>query len=94
MSTYDAMLKDVTSVINSNIGLDGFMRWSFLNRGNLDGKWQFVNTWNIEANKFLTPDQITPQTVPFYMWGILTRFTPKHAEVMYTKVEGGKINPD
>ena len=93
MSTYEAMLKDVESVIRySNIGVDGFMRWSFLNRGNLDGKWQFVNSWNIKENKFLPAQQITPHTTPYYMWSMLTRFTPKHAKVMYTKVNGGSIS--
>ena len=27
-------------------GVDGMNRWSFLNRGDLDGQWQFVDTWD------------------------------------------------
>ena len=92
MSTYPALLKDVESVMRySNIGMDGFMRWSFLNRGNLDGKWQFVNTWNMKLNTLLTADSLTTHNVPFYMWGTLSRFTPKQANILKSTVNGGKI---
>jgi len=93
MSTYPALLKDVQSVLRySNIGLDGFMRWSFLNRGNLDGQWQFVNTWDMKKNTFLPADNIKPQNVPFFMWGMLSRFVPKYATILKTSVDGGVID--
>lgn len=93
MSTYPALLKDVESVLRySNIGLDGFMRWSFLNRGNLDGQWQFVNTWDMKKNTFLPTENITPQNVPFYLWGMLSRFVPKYAKILKSSVDGGVID--
>ncbi|HEX8546181.1 MAG TPA: hypothetical protein VF691_04420 [Cytophagaceae bacterium] len=92
MSTYPALLKDVESVLRySNIGMDGFMRWSYLNRGNLDGQWQLVNTWDMKKNALLPADGIAPHKVPFYMWGMLSRFIPKHANILKSTVEGGKI---
>jgi hypothetical protein len=91
MSSYNAMLKDVESVIRyTNVGVDGFMRWSFLNRGNLDGQWQFVNTWDIKNNRFLTSENIVPQSVPFYTWGLLSRYVPKHAVIIRTNVSDAK----
>ncbi len=93
MSTYPAMLKDAESVLRySNIGMDGFMRWSFLNRGNLDGQWQFVNTWDMKKHSLLPVHQIKPQNAPFYVWGMLSRFIPKYARVLQSNVEGGKID--
>ena len=35
----------------ANAGVDGFNRWSFLNRGDLDGQWQFVDTWDRAAEE-------------------------------------------
>jgi len=91
VSTYNAMLKDVESVVRySNVGLDGFMRWSFLNRGNLDGQWQFVNTWNSKKQCFLSADSILPQSIPFYTWGLLSRYVTKHAIVQKTTVGTAK----
>ena len=37
----------------ANAGVDGFNRWSFLNRGDLDGQWQFVDTWDPRQKKLL-----------------------------------------
>ena len=37
----------------ANAGVDGFNRWSFLNRGDLDGQWQCVDTWDRHEKKLL-----------------------------------------
>lgn len=95
MSTYDAMMKDVQSVVRySNVGLDGFMRWSFLNRGNLDGQWQFVHTWDMKKGSLLPANEIKPHSIPFYTWGLLTRFTPKNAKIIFTEVKGGAVEQE
>lgn len=93
ISTYDALLKDVESVIRySNIGLDGFMRWSFLNRGNLDGQWESVRTWDMKNNRTYPVDSIVPQSIPYYMWGLLSRYTPKYAQILESKIENSDPN--
>lgn len=89
VSSYISLLKDVESVIRySNIGADGFMRWSFLNRGNLDGQWANVRTYDMKHNRLLPSDSIQPQSIPFYMWGLLSRFTPKYAQILASGVDG------
>jgi len=34
-----------------NAGVDGFNRWSFINRGDLDGQWQLLRTWQSETGQ-------------------------------------------
>ena len=46
-STFDAAIKDAELVVRAlNAGVDGFNRWSFINRGDLDGQWQMIDTWD------------------------------------------------
>ena len=53
--SYESVLKDCELVVRRlNAGADGFNRWSFLNRGDLDGAWQFIETWDRQAGKLLT----------------------------------------
>lgn len=85
---YLSLLKDVQYVIRmSNAGVDGFNRWSLINRGDLDGQWQMIETW--DPKKFRLLDTIAPKANAYYMYGLLTRFIPKYAEVLYTQVTGG-----
>lgn len=72
-----------------NLGADGFNRWSFTNRGDLDGQWQLVRTWDREKWEFLP--QVTPEPVPYYCYGILTRFMAKHSSILETRVEGEHV---
>ena len=45
-STWEAAIKDAELVVRAlNLGVDGFNRWSFVNRGDLDGVWQMIQTW-------------------------------------------------
>jgi hypothetical protein len=51
---FKASLKDTELLIRAlNLGLDGFNHWSFTNRSDLDGQWQFVDT-------LLTDTPLTP----------------------------------
>jgi hypothetical protein len=34
-------------------GVSAFNRWSFTNRGDLDGQWQLIRTWDMENKKYL-----------------------------------------
>jgi hypothetical protein len=69
---------------DANAGVDGFNRWSFLNRGNLDGQWQFVNTWDPDQNKLLA--EFTPHANSYFGLGLMSRFTAKHSDVLRATV--------
>ncbi len=87
VANYDAQLVNVARVLGGlNLGVDGFNRWSFLNRGDLDGQFQLVNTWDRIRWQYL--DTVTPATVPCYTFAILSRFLPKRSTVLKTAVEG------
>ena len=82
---YYSVLKDVQMVVRfSNFGVDGFNKWSLINRGDLDGQWQMINTWDTTMHSILP--NITPHKNQYYLYGLLTRLTPKYATVLYTKV--------
>jgi hypothetical protein len=70
-------------------GVDGFNRWSFLNRGDLDGQWQFVNTWDPDNQKLLA--DFTPHVNSYFGLGLLSRFTAKHSAVLGANVSEAKI---
>jgi hypothetical protein len=72
----------------SNVGIDGMNRWSLTNRGNLDGQWQLIDTWDTATNSLKT--NITPHQNSFYGIGLMTRFTAKYSDVLKTEVTGGK----
>jgi hypothetical protein len=72
----------------ANAGVDGFNRWSFLNRGDLDGQWQFVDTWDRPKGKLL--HDFPPHANSYFCLGLLSRFTAKHSAVLVSRVEGGE----
>jgi hypothetical protein len=86
--TYEAGLKDASLVVRGlRVGVDGFNRWSFMNRGDLDGQWQLVDTWDIPNQRL--SKTFRPHPNSYYLIGLLSRFTAKHSEVLATHVEGG-----
>lgn len=79
--SFEAVLSVAEKILRGlNVGVDGFNRWSFLNRGDRDGQWQLVRTWDMERKRYLA--RAEPETVPFYGYAMLTRFTAKHSEVL------------
>lgn len=89
-SCYASVLKDCELIVRRiNAGADGFNRWSYLNRGDLDGQWQFLDTWDPRAGKLLQTYKPHPNT--YYGLGLLTRFTAKHSAVLACRVDGGKV---
>ena len=83
---YQSGLKNASLVVRGiNAGVDGFNRWSFTNRGDLDGQWQLVRTWDIDSNKLLK--NFTPQPNAYWQFAMLSRFFPRHSGVLGTKVE-------
>jgi hypothetical protein len=66
-----------------NVGVDGFNRWSFTNRGDLDGQWQLVRTFDTNSWQYF--QRVVPEPVPYFSYGILTRFMAKHSAVLQTE---------
>jgi len=88
---YEAGIKNASLVIRAiNAGTDGFNRWSFLNRGDLDGQWQLLDTWDLKANRMMKT--FTPHPNAYYMWGILTRYTALNSQVLHLQTEGGSVD--
>lgn len=86
--SYAAAMSNAETILQGiNIGVDAFNRWSFTNRGDLDGQWQLVRTWDIEKKRYLR--DVEPEPVPYYCYGIITRFCAKHSGVLKTDVSDG-----
>ena len=60
--------------------MDGVNRWSFTNRGDLDGQWQLVQTWDRKKKEYLT--KVETENEAFYGFGILSRFFSKYSSVV------------
>ncbi len=89
-NTFMAALKDAELVIRGlNVRVDGFNKWSFINRGNLDGQWQMINTWDIEGGKLL--EKFTPKPDSYFVFGLVPRFIAKYSKVLATTVSDGSI---
>jgi hypothetical protein len=90
---YQSGLKNASLVVRGiNAGVDGFNRWSFTNRGDLDGQWQLVRTWDTTNNRLL--DTFSPQPNAYYQFAMLSRFLPKHSAVLATRVEAPFLEED
>jgi len=89
--SYRASLKDAELVIRGlGVGVDAFNRWSFINRGDLDGQWQLLDTWDMDR-KELRKD-FTPHPNAYFLFGLVPRFVAKHSSVLQSKVEGGVVD--
>jgi sialidase-1 len=77
-----------TVLSGMNTGVDGFNRWSFTNRGDLDGQWQLVRTWDSANKKYLDQDGIVPEPIPYYAYAMLTRFSAKHSAILNSTIAG------
>lgn len=83
---YQSGLKNASLVVRGvNAGVDGFNRWSFTNRGDLDGQWQLVRTWDIDQKRLL--DRFSPEPNAYYQFAMLARYFAKHSGVLATRVE-------
>jgi Cellulase (glycosyl hydrolase family 5) len=85
--SFAASLSNASDLLSGiKAGVDGFNRWSFVNRGDLDGQWQLVNTWDIEKKTY-TQD-VTPERTAYYGFAMLTRFVGKYSTVLGIKITG------
>jgi hypothetical protein len=80
--SFAASLSNASDVVRClNLGTDGFNRWSFINRGDLDGQWQLIRTWDIEKKEYVQP--ISPEPEAYYGFAMLTRFMGKYADMIF-----------
>lgn len=87
---FKASLKDTELLIRAlNLGIDGCNHWSFTNRGDQDGQWQLVDTWDRQWKHWL--DQATPHRDAYYVIGLAMRHLPHRAEILITEVKGGDL---
>ena len=90
--SYPSALQDAELIVRRiNAGVDGFNRWSLLNRGDLDGQWQFIDTWDRKTKKLLR--EYTPHPNTYFVLGPADAV---HGQALggalVCKVEGGKID--
>jgi len=82
--SFQAALSNAESILRGMaVGVSAFNRWSFTNRGDLDGQWQLIRTWDIDNKKYY--NQIDVEPAAFYGYGIITRFCTKNSSVLYTE---------
>jgi hypothetical protein len=90
-ATFESALKDAELVVRAlNLGVDGFNRWSFVNRGDLDGQWQMISTWD-PTNK-LPHKAVTPFPNSYFVYGLISRLTAKHSSVLACERRGGELD--
>lgn len=81
--SFAAALSNAESVLRGlSAGAGAFNRWSFTNRGDLDGQFQLIRTWDIENKMYYDKVEVEPEA--FYGYGIITRFMAKHSFVVAT----------
>ena len=82
--SFEAALSNAESILRGMaVGVSAFNRWSYTNRGDLDGQWQLIRTWDAEKKEYYEEVEIEP--VAFYGYGILTRFSIKNSSVVFTE---------
>lgn len=87
--SFAAALSNAESILRGlAAGVGAFNRWSFTNRGDLDGQWQLIRTWDIHRKRYL--DTIEVEPAAYYGYGILTRFCAKHSSVVTTEQIGDR----
>ena len=88
-ASFNSALKDAELVLRGiAAGVDGFNRWSVLNRGDLDGQWQMIDTWDPAAKRLKAA--FGPHPNSYFVYGLLSRFAAKRSEVLACAVTGGK----
>lgn len=85
--SFAAALSNAETIVRGiRAGVDAFNRWSFVNRGDLDGQWQLVRTFDIAAKKYYS--EVSPEPVAYYGYGIITRFLSKYSSPLTDEVVG------
>jgi hypothetical protein len=91
LSTFEAAIKDAELLVRGlNLGVDGFNRWSFINRGDLDGHWEMITTW--DQPKHTLVKEFTPKPNSYFVCGLISRLTAKHSAVLTCERTGGQVD--
>ncbi|HEU5078464.1 MAG TPA: hypothetical protein VFT72_04590 [Opitutaceae bacterium] len=86
--SWSAQLLNAEKILTGlNAGIDGMIRWSFANRGDLDGGWQLVRTWDPVRWEYL--DRVVPESTAYFGFGVITRFAAKHSSILEIESLGG-----
>jgi hypothetical protein len=79
--SFEAALSNANDVIRAlRAGADGVNRWSFTNRGDLDGQWQLIHTFDRENKTYLS--EIKPENEAYFGFGIFSRFLSKYSSTV------------
>ena len=79
--SFEAALSNANDVMRAiRAGTDGVNRWSFVNRGDLDGQWQLIQTFDRENKTYL--QEIKPENEAYFGFGIISRFLSKYSSVV------------
>ncbi len=82
--SFKAALSNASDVVLClNMGVDAFNRWSFTNRGDMDGQWQLVRTYDRSLKSYTST--IKPENEAYFGFAMLTRFLGKYASVISAK---------
>lgn len=76
--SFDAALSNTNDVIRAlRANVDAVNRWSFTNRGDLDGQWQLIQTYDRKTKTYLK--NVVPEKEAYYGFGIISRFLSKYS---------------
>jgi len=79
--SFEAALSNANDVIRAfRAGADGVNRWSFTNRGDLDGQWQLIHTFDRETKTYLS--KIKPENEAYFGFGIISCFLSKYSSTV------------
>jgi len=85
--SFSASLSNAETIVRGlRAGVDAFNRWSFTNRGDLDGQWQLIKTWDRDRKRYL--EEIRPEPAAYYGYALMTRFLAKNATRMADRCDG------
>ncbi len=73
---------DVIRALRANV--DGVNRWSYTNRGDLDGQWQLIQTYDRETKTYL--ENVVPENEAYFGFGIISRFLSKYSSTVEVSV--------
>lgn len=80
--SFDAALSNANDVLRAiRARVDGFNRWSFTNRGDLDGQWQLIQTFDREKKEYI--QDVKPENEAYYGFGIISRFLSKYSTSVF-----------
>ena len=78
-ASHDAFLLDAEFAVRAiNVGVQGLLRWSFLNPGDMDGRWQMIDT---------SDGSYARSENTYYGYASLIRYARPHSEVLGVNVE-------